>query len=129
MNFTSIIERIRRLRSQQPQAHPLDLSEKQVNALRSLRTNDDYAVFLKALDAYAKLQSDGLLRPSARNATVHYLRGHIAGLIKAGTLVDEVVKAYDDRATAERESERRKRGRSAGRGAALYGSSFWEPTR
>lgn len=128
--FAPIMAAVRRLRGQAPPApNPLGLSDAEVAALRALRSDDGYAVFLKALDGIIRLQSEGLLRPSARSATVHFQRGQIAGLVRAGTLVDEVVKADDDRTAVRAEAERRKRDAAAGRAAALYASPFGDGTR
>ncbi len=90
--FISIAEIIRRWRNPpQRTEHVRNLTDAQLSALRALRGEPAFGVFLAIVDEAIRFEAENLLHPTATDATLHYSRGKIAGLRAAGLLVDETL--------------------------------------
>jgi len=105
---------------------PLGLSPSEWDVLKDLRTSAEWEIFVKALDESAKFTGEALLGAST-NESLHFYRGMVQGLRKAGTLLDEL-KASED-AHLNEQRKHLPRDTSSARAVATYGSPAWRPGR
>lgn len=83
---------------------PWKLEPHEIDALRTLRHTDEWAVFLKVLDTQSILYGEDLIATMDANR-MWMLKGHILGIRKAGILVDEILKSEQEKA---KKDERRR---------------------
>ena len=106
---------------------PLDLSPSEWDTLKDLRTSEAFEIYQKALDSASIFSAEALLNASEDN-NLHYYRGFVQGLRKAGTLLHEL-KASED-AYLNEQRKHLPRDNSAARSVATFGSPAWRgPSR
>ena len=115
--ITSIVARWRSKEEPKPFVSDGDLAK-----LRTLRASDEYATFLRLVDAHVSLNAESLLHPTATDASVHFCRGKVAGLRSAALLVDEILAHHD---ASERTKQQRSLAAGDSDGATAFGSPFW----
>lgn len=103
---------------------PYDLTEGQWRSLQSLAAQDEWDVWTETLDAAVNSIGEALLAADDTER-VHFFRGYIQGLRKAGSLIDEI--RYKEEAHAENERKRTERSEpdALQRAAALLGTPAW----
>jgi len=101
---------------------PFGLTPAKWRSLKNLTMEDGWEVYLEVLDEVAKLNGDRILQ-SSDAAALHFLRGHVAGLRKAGTTIKEIERA-EKRHISEKERIANVRTRDP---SSLYGSPGWRP--
>ena len=101
---------------------PLGLSPTEWDTLKDLRASDEFAIFQKALDESVKFTGEALLGAST-NESLHFYRGLIHGLRKAGTLLDELKQSED--AYLNEQRKHLPRDDSSARRVATFGSPAW----
>ena len=103
---------------------PYNLTAGEWTALKRLTSHEGYPVLLKTLDATVKLRGEMILQTSS-DSTLHFLRGFVSGLRKAGTIIEEIKQ---DEARYAKQKEALTNVRKPERSTALYGSPGWRPT-
>jgi hypothetical protein len=103
---------------------PFGLTEGEWRAMKTLPGDPGFGALVKVLDSLAKLDGERILQSSNAEA-LHFLRGHVAGLRKAATIIQEISLKEQ-----EVEHERRRRTEAGGdgrggRGVGLFGSPGW----
>lgn len=104
---------------------PYGLSNEDWSKLKVLTSEDGWEVFLHTLDALAKLDGERMLTTSD-DKVLHFLRGHVVGLRKAATLIEEITHT-EHRFVTEHRRAPEPRARVRDGRAALYGSPGWRP--
>lgn len=100
---------------------PYGLSEGEWRKLKAFKASDEWPLYLGVLDALVKFNGESLLRTKV-SEDVHFLRGFISGLQKAGSVIAE----QEARETAFLiEKRRRENVPDTNRSAALFGSPAW----
>ena len=105
---------------------PLDLTPGEWDALKDLRTSDEFAIFQKALDNSSIFVGEALLSAST-DENLHYYRGFLQGLRKAGTLLDEL--SQSEAAYLNEQRKHLPRDNSAARRVATFGSPAWRSAK
>ena len=105
---------------------PFGFNQEEWNALKSLQSHPAWNLYLKALDAIARLDGERMLISSDTNV-LHFLRGHVGGLRKAGIFIDEI--AQDERRHAAEKDKQAKAHARPSDTSALFGSPGWRPQR
>ena len=101
---------------------PLGLTPNEWDTLKDLRTSEAFGVYVKTLDESVKFTGEALLGAST-NENMHFMRGMIQGLRKAGTLLDELKQSED--AHLDQQRKHLPRDNSAARRVATFGSPAW----
>src|SRR5688572_23621461 len=73
---------------------PLGLTPSEWDALKDLRASEAWEIYIRALDEAVKFSGEALLSASS-NENLHFYRGMIQGMRKAGVILDEL-KASED---------------------------------
>lgn len=102
----------------------LGLSSQEIGVLKEFRHHDGYEIFLQALDVIVNLQGEVMLS-TREDAIVHETRGHVLGLRRAATLIDEILIQEDaDRTQRERRATNAEHAPDP-RNLSFFGSPSW----
>ena len=101
---------------------PFGLTPPEWAALKSLKARPEWEIYLKALDECCIIHYENLLI-SAKDEPLHFYRGKVQGLRKAGTIVDEAV--LNEAQWKHEQSQRNRPTERTGRSLALFGSPAW----
>lgn len=103
---------------------PFGLTEGEWKTLKTLPSDPGFVALTKILDELARLDGERILQTSNAEA-LHFLRGHVAGLRKAATVIQEISlkeqEVENERIRRAEDGERRR----GGRGVGLFGSPGW----
>lgn len=102
---------------------PCDLTEGEWKALKTLRGDAAWEIWLKALDFSVKFHGEALLSAST-DESLHFHRGVIHGVRQAALLVDRLKQEEDAFLDARTRHAAERTGR-AGRTTTLFGSPGW----
>lgn len=101
---------------------PFDLSPPQWDRLKALREHPDWPLFLRALDETTIFAGEAMVS-GAKDESLHFYRGMVLGLRKAGTLLDEAVQ--HEQQWKNDAAQRTRRREPGDRNFALFGSPGW----
>ena len=105
---------------------PYDQSRESIRELHSLATDPKWPLYQSLLDSIITINAeDLLLLRSAED--IHFLRGYILGLRKAGTIINELVNdlAKEDARIRDRSDHDRSRDRERER-LAVFGTRLYK---
>lgn len=97
------------------------LTREQVGALKHLRSQPEWDLYLSTLDIAINLRGEAILS-SRDDAALHEARGVVIGLRQAATLIDEILQRETSLANTERSKLESARDAADRRVVALYGS-------
>ena len=104
---------------------PLSLTKGDIAKLKSLRGALGWKEYQALLDRLAALYGEQLLGKSDNNE-IHFLRGSILALRRAGTIVDEIIQHMEGKdAERDRRAADDERRTELARRLATYGTPFW----
>ena len=112
-------------KSEQPGWQP---TRKQQQAAKTLYTTPEWPTYIELLDFLCKLYAEQLLSRNLVSEDVHYLRGYISGIRRAGTLIDEIIH-QENQSGADDARERAERRAAERAKLALYGTNWYTPTK
>jgi len=102
-----------------------EMTQADIANLKVLRSYDEWQQYQDLLDVVCKLYAEQMLVES-NSEKLHYLRGLVSGIRRAGTLIDEI-KLQETRRGADdarRDADRELGERRAN--LALYGTDFYK---
>jgi len=104
---------------------PLNITAGELERLKELRSSKGWQDYVRLLDRLSTLYGETLLGKSD-NAEVHFYRGSILALRRAGTIIDEITRTMEgkDAESRKREHDSTVR-RELQQRLATYGTPFW----
>lgn len=106
------------------QTEPFELAPSDLARLRDLRSHPHWDTYLKLLDKLTSFLAEDMLNTSDVQAVLHY-RSAILGVRRAGTLVDELIKADEAKDARQRDREHTRRNLDESRAIATFGTPYW----
>ena len=101
---------------------PFGFTPPEWEAFKALSDRPEWPLFLRALDEVAILTGEQMLI-SASDASLHFHRGMVTGVRKAGTIIAEAV--LNEAQWKHEQSQRNRVTERSGRSLALFGSPAW----
>lgn len=102
---------------------PYGLKASEWARLKTLPTEEAFKIYTGVLDELTKLKGESILQSSSTE-TLHYLRGFVAGLRKAGLVVNEIEIAERNHARARTDARSDSDSRTRDRGE-FFGTSYF----
>lgn len=101
---------------------PFGLTPSEWSSLKDLSTRPEWPIFLATLDFCVIVSAEQLLA-APKDESIHFHRGMVAGLRKAGTIIHEAIA--NENAWKNEQHQRSRVIDSSGRNVALFGSPAW----
>ena len=105
---------------------PYELSPGEWRKLKTLKNEEGWSAYLKALDGEVNLRGERILQTSNADA-IHFMRGFVSGLRHAASVIDQISlrEQHFERERQHRNESSERRGDNS----TLFGSPGWRPQR
>jgi hypothetical protein len=104
------------------------LTGPKIQALRDLVLTDEWDVFLDVLDREQTLVGENIITCTDTNM-LHQYRGHVIGLRDAGSMIQRIVDADNERKKTDERSRSATERADDHKLSATYGSPYWNTVR
>lgn len=113
------------LNPEKPTSLPLNLRQEQLTQLATLRSYSEWEEYEALLDRLITYHNESLLLDRSED-NIHFQRGYIAALRRAGTIIDELIRSQEGKdAERTRRELRSDQHRAEQQRLATFGTPYW----